>query len=598
MASQQPSATIKRLQDLVRAEVRKMLFVFVCVLGIVAFGHDFVLHGILSNVFLNGGIIAIFIFGTVLCFQRVLSVRNDALAFGALEEACDDLRSERVDRLDDPYWRHYRAMEPGIVFQSPKSIGQMFGLAYDEILKTRNLQISVGTLGNIVAAIESRQSESRSLINYLTGLLIFLGLIGTFIGLMEMVGSIGGVMSGLTAATSNSTEAMQRLLTDLQKPLSGMAMGFSSSLFGLFGSLALGIMARFCIRAQNGLKETFAAWLGNVASLETGRAGEVGDLARLIADNIMGTGDQVMAGNGRSGPVVSDVGMVATMAQGFGRMQASLEALGNAMPKLIEVQNEQLATTRLLIASVDRLTADVSDMRDSLRTTVAGGAQSNESLQEMINLSRTTEQRLTSGFNGMAHVMEVTGQAYLDGLRRLTAENYETNARLAKLLDVKAAGDKITEIVGSIESKVKGGVGSVTHAMDRTANALETGMQKLAAEQADLKNALLQMQANAAAGGGVSAEFENRLTAGFTELSRSMETVFAAYAQIVNRSLVASAMGQGEAMPEGSAIAGAARSAVPEREARPQPKPDIDHEVLRRRLYSVAHQAMRDTGTT
>jgi microcompartment protein CcmL/EutN len=597
MAAHDTSATIKRLHRLVTGEVRRMALVVACVLGIVAYGHDFVVQGVMSNVWLNGGIILLYLFGVALCFQRVLAIRNDALAFGALEEVCEDLRAERVDRVEDPYWRHYRAMEPGVVFQRPASIGQMFDLAYDEVLKARTLQISVGTLGNIVQAIEGRQAESRSLVTYLTGLLIFLGLIGTFIGLMEMVGSIGGVMSGLTGATANSSEAMQRLMTDLQKPLTGMAMGFSSSLFGLFGSLSLGILARFSVRAQNALKETFAAWLGSVASLETSRAGEVGDLARLIADNIMGTGDKVMAGGGHGGPIVSDVGMVATMAQGFGRMQTSLEQLGTSMPKLIEAQHEQLTATRLLISSVERLTGDVSDIRDSLRTGVTAGAQSNESLQELINLSRTTEQRLTSGFNGMAHVMEVTGQAYLDGLRRLTAENYETNARLAKLLDVKAAGDKITEMVGSIEAKVKGGVGSVTHAMDRTANALETGMQKLAAEQGELRDTLLQMQASSAAGGGISPEFEQRLTAGFTELSRSMETVFAAYAQIVNRSLVASAMGTGEGgMPEASAISSMGPAAVPEREARPQPRPDVNHEALRQRLYSAAQQALRAGG--
>jgi hypothetical protein len=278
------------------------------------------------------------------------------------------------------------------------------------------------------------------------------------------------------------------------------------------------------------------------------------------------------------------------MAQGFSRMQTTMESMNQAFPRMVEVQNEQIAVLKSLLASMDRLGVDTNDVRESTREATVLSHTTNESLQELIVLGRTTEQRLTSGFNGMAHVMEVTGQAYLDGLRRLTAENYETNTRLAKLLDVKAAGDKIAEIAVSIESKVKGGVGNMSVALDRTATALETGMQRMAAEQADLKHVLIQLQTSN--NGGVSADFEDKITAGFSELSRSMETVFAAYAQIVNRSMVANAMGaDGASAP--AAIVTQAQAALPEHEAKQQAKPDVDHDALRRRLYSAAASGMR-----
>jgi hypothetical protein len=248
-----------------------------------------------------------------------------------------------------------------------------------------------------------------------------------------------------------------------------------------------------------------------------------------------------------------------------------------------------------MLAVLDRLVVDSNDARESGRDLVVLQQGSNEHLQELIVAMRTTEQRLTSGFNGMAHVMEVTGQAYLDGLRRLTAENYETNTRLAKLLDVKAAGDKIAEIAGSIESKVKGGIGSMSLALERTASALETGMGKMAAEQADLKRVLQQIQSSGM-GGGVSAEFEEKLTSGFMELSRSMETVFAAYAQLVNRSLVANAMGAGESGPAVPALVAQTQAALPEHEAKQPPaRPDVDHDALRRKLYSAAANGMRSS---
>jgi hypothetical protein len=592
MSSQTLSPHVTALTKLVRTQLMRMCMVVTAIALLVVYARHFIWEGVLSNIYLNGLIIALFAFGIALSFKRVWSVRNDALAFAALEEAASDMRAERTGTADDPYWRHYRAMTPGIVFSPPKSIGHMFDLAYDEVIKNKNFQISATTLQNITNAIDGRLADERSLVNYLTGLLIFLGLIGTFVGLMEMVGSIGSVISNLTNVGGNPTETMQRLLTDLQKPLSGMAMGFSSSLFGLFGSLAIGLLARGGTRCQKGLQNAFEGWLANTAHLETGKGGEVGDLARLIADNLMGTpGEKGSGGGGGAG--VSDLGMVATMAQGFSRMQTSMEQMNTLLPRMVEAQGEQLAVMRQVLATMDRVAVDLNDTRDSTREAVVVSQTGNESLQEIIQLTRTTEQRLTSGFNGMAHVMEVTGQAYLDGLRRLTAENYETNARLAKLLDVKAAGDKIAEIAGSIESKVRGGVTSMSASMDRTAEALETGMTRLAAEQAELKQVLINLQANAS-GSGVSAEFEDKLTSGFTELSRSMETVFAAYAQIVNRSLVANAMG-GDIPASAPVLPNNRPGALPEHEVRQsEPKPDIDHDALRRKLYSAARMGLRD----
>jgi hypothetical protein len=597
MKQQEPSAAIATLGGLVKAQLRRMTAVVVAVAAIVGYAHHFVYEGLLSNVYLNGLIIGLFLFGVVLCFKRVLIVRNDATAFAALDEAYNDRRIERVETMEDPYWRHYRAMTPGVVFSRPRAIGHMFDLAYDEVLKKQNLQISVATLQNVTHGIDSRLADERSLLNYLTGLLVFLGLIGTFVGLMEMVGSIGSVISNLTGSTGNPAESIQRLLGDLQKPLAGMAMGFSSSLFGLFGSLTLGLLSRFGSRCQQALKDAFEEWLAGVAHLETSKGGEVGDLARLIADNLMGGGPSSgSAGQGGSAPVVSDVGMVATMAQGFSRMQTAMEALNAAMPKMIEHQQEHTQILRQLLGALDRVALASNDMRESTQAAVASAQSGNDQTAELIALQRTTEQRLTSGFNGMAHVMEVTGQAYLDGLRRLTAENYETNARLAKLLDVKAAGDKIAEIAGSIEAKVKGGVGHMSSSLDRTAVALETGMQKLAVEQAELKEALQAIVAQGTAGNGMSGQFEERLTAGFTEISRSMETVFAAYAQIVNRSLASKAAGETETpSPASSALRQNSTPNLPEHAARPAaPKPEIDHEAMRQRLYSAAMSGQRN----
>jgi hypothetical protein len=582
---------VGQLRTILRVQLLASAFVLVCLCALGVFAHDFIIKGFLSNPYLNALIFIAFSVGVYHSLLRLISIRNDATAFSALEEAYEDARKERTETIQDPYWRHYRAMKPGIVFAVPRSIGHMFEVAHDELLRTRNIKISAGTLQTVNEAIEARHAEQRSTVGYLAGLLVFLGLIGTFIGLMEMVGSVGNIITGLGRTGTDANAAMQRLFQDLKVPLDGMAIGFSSSLFGLFGSLVIGVLNRFSGRAANALKNAFESWLSSIAHLESGKGtGEVADLARLITDNLMGSGPS--EGGRPGGAPVSDVGMIAGMAQGFSRMNQGIETLAGLMPRMIEQQAEQVAIMKAMLGGIDRMAVEMNDMRDSTVSVASSVGTSNELQQEIINLTRITETRLTSGFNGMAHIMEVTGQAYLDGLRRLTAENYETNARLAKLLDVKAAGDRITEIAGSIESKVRTGMGTISGALERTASVIETSMQKMSNEQAELRQVIVEQRAAGGGQVGISPEFEDKLTQGFTDMSRSIETIFTTFSTMMSRNLIQQGAQGGEAVVASPmAVQGATN--IPEHEPKKSSRVDIDHEEMRRRLYSAAVANLR-----
>lgn len=95
------------------------------------------------------------------------------------------------------------------------------------------------TMRTMLDSIRMRLEESRELSRYMTGLLIFLGLLGTFWGLLDTVSSVGGVIAGLSAG-NDLAASFSQLKTDLQRPLTGMGTAFSSSLFGLGGALILG----------------------------------------------------------------------------------------------------------------------------------------------------------------------------------------------------------------------------------------------------------------------------------------------------------------------------------------------------------------------
>jgi hypothetical protein len=576
------------LQKIFAGQLLRMLGLVAVLVALCAWARHFIIEGILSNLYLNLGIILVLAFGIGLAFRSLLSLWNEETAFQALQEAFRDIRTQQLDKPDDPYWRHYRALKPGLVFSKPRILSHSFELTYDEMLRNGTLRMSVGTMQSVMSSIDAKLAEERSFLSYLTGLLVFLGLIGTFIGLMEMVGSVGGIIGKLNASSSQNAAAINSLLKSLEEPLRGMATGFSSSLFGLFSSLVVGLMIRLGGTGATALKHAFEGWLATVAQIEGGGAEDAGTLARLVAENMLNPAGAGGGGAQASASGITDVGIVATMAQGFGRTNAGIEKMAELAPRMIEAQMEQTALMRNIAASLDRLAGDTGEMRGQLIAISAGQTAAGELTQELIALNRSMENRLTSGFNGMAHVMEVTGQAYLDGLRRLTSENYETNARLAKLLDLKAAGDRIAEVAIGIDSKVKSGIGTLVSTLERTATSIDSSMQRFTAEQSEIKTLLASQNGGAV---GITPEFEEKLTNGFSEMSRSFETVFAAYSTVLNRAVLTQAMGGGEAPAPGAAAQPpAARSSIPEHAIKSEAKDaeDVDHELMRERLYKAA----------
>ena len=101
--------------------------------------------------------------------------------------------------------------------------------------------IQMPVLRAILDSLATRLDESRDTLRYLTGLMIFLGLLGTFWGLLETVGSIGNVINAMQGG-ADSNVLFEDLKNGIAKPLAGMSLSFTASLFGLAGSLVLGFL--------------------------------------------------------------------------------------------------------------------------------------------------------------------------------------------------------------------------------------------------------------------------------------------------------------------------------------------------------------------
>jgi hypothetical protein len=152
----------------------------------------------------------------------------------------------------------FRLADPGLaISRSPVLLAPMAAILGD---RAGRLGMSPQTMRSIMDSIATRLDEARDISRYLTGLLIFLGLLGTFWGLIETVSSVGQVINGLKVG-GDAGQMFEALKDGLAAPLGGMGISFSSSLFGLSGSLVLGFLDLQAGQAQNHFYTELEDWL-------------------------------------------------------------------------------------------------------------------------------------------------------------------------------------------------------------------------------------------------------------------------------------------------------------------------------------------------
>ena len=136
------------------------------------------------------------------------------------------------------------------------------------------LTLSAASTRSLLDTIGSRLDESRELSRYMVGLLIFLGLLGTFWGLLLTVSSVSDVINGMSVGSGDITAAFETLKAGLARPLRGMGTAFSSSMLGLAGALVLGFLDLTAGQAQNRFYNELEEWLAGLTRLSSGALGE------------------------------------------------------------------------------------------------------------------------------------------------------------------------------------------------------------------------------------------------------------------------------------------------------------------------------------
>ena len=206
-----------------------------------------------ANAILNGMILGTLGFGILYAFRQVMMLRPEV---------------EWVET--------FRRSDPGLSVQwEPKLLAPMATMLGERT--AGRMSLSALSMRSMLDSIHSRLDESRDLSRYLIGLLIFLGLLGTFWGLLETVGAVGKTIGSLSLAAGDFGSVFSDLKLGLQSPLNGMAIAFSSSLFGLSGSLVLGFLELQASQAQNRFYNDLEEWLSSYTRLSSGSGIGEGD---------------------------------------------------------------------------------------------------------------------------------------------------------------------------------------------------------------------------------------------------------------------------------------------------------------------------------
>ncbi|GIX18020.1 MAG: flagellar motor protein MotA [Rhodothalassiaceae bacterium] len=249
---------------------RRMGIFVVAALGLAVLLAGELFSAFVSNAYLNGTILAVLVFGIVFQFRQVLALAPELRWLDS-----DARRREEEGATPQPKPRLLAAVAQ-LIADHPPGRGPM--------------PITAATERSLIEGVESRLDEGREIGRYLTRLLVFLGLLGTFWGLLSVLAAIGQTISGLSVETSDVGLLFESLKAGLERPLGGMAVAFSSSLFGLGGSLVLGFLDLQTSQAQRAFLRRFEDWLRTHTRLvagagtagEEGAAGGSAYLAALI----------------------------------------------------------------------------------------------------------------------------------------------------------------------------------------------------------------------------------------------------------------------------------------------------------------------------
>jgi hypothetical protein len=302
--------------------LNRMILFLIAVIVVCAVIAPALYNAFMGNPALNGIIMGAMLVGIIYIFREVL------------------LLNPEVAWIEN--YRRNQGVPTAAAPRLLSSMATMFGER-----KGGRVSLSAISLRTLLDGIATRLDESREISRYFIGLLVFLGLLGTFYGLLETLRSVGGVISTLSIGSGDVGRAFNDLKNGLQAPIAGMGTAFSASLFGLAGSLVLGFLDLQAGQAQNRFYNDLEEWLSSYTRLSGGGPlSEAGDasvpayiqsLLEQTADSLENL--QRITGRGEESRIAANASII-TLTEKLAMLGDQMKAEQNLLLRLAENQME------------------------------------------------------------------------------------------------------------------------------------------------------------------------------------------------------------------------------------------------------------------
>ncbi|MGE0718906.1 MAG: flagellar motor protein MotA [Alphaproteobacteria bacterium] len=353
----------------------RMAVFLILVAGAIALLFPGLQNAFLAKPAMNGMIVGIILFGVAYIVRQVIQLEPEAAWADTL-----------------------RRSEPGLsVMRTPRLLGPVATVLSE---RRGKVTLSAPAQRALLDGLSSRLDETRDISRYLIGLLVFLGLLGTFWGLLETVGAVSRVVSTLSmGGGTDMGEALGNLQRGLETPLAGMGTAFSSSLFGLGGSLVLGFLDLQAGQAQNRFYNEIEEWLSSLTRLAAG--GPVGDgeqsvpayiqaLLEQTADNMENL--QRILARGEESRTQANAQLTA-LTERLGTLTDQMRTEQTLMLRLAESQSNLQPVLAKLAESIDRMGKESGEEPQQLRAIE----------RQLARLIETTEQSQATAAQEVRH---------------------------------------------------------------------------------------------------------------------------------------------------------------------------------------------------
>jgi hypothetical protein len=322
----------------------RMIIFLVAIIALGAFVAPSATRFFMANPTLNTIIVCVLIFGIVYTIQQVIMLRPEV----AWAE-----RFRKGDQL------------PTSADKPPRLLGPMSTMLGE---RRGRLTLSATSMTTLLDGVTSRLDEQRDLSRYLIGLLIFLGLLGTFWGLLLTVNSVGETIRNLQVSGGEFTVMFDALKAGLEAPLSGMGTAFSTSLFGLTGSLILGFLDLQASQAQSRFTNDLEEWLSSITRLGGGGPvgeGEGGSVPSYVSALLEQTAEslgEMQRGMARAADERSQShAAMLTLSERLAQLSDTMRASQDLIRRMADNESQLQPVLQRLVASLERPSGDMDD---------------------------------------------------------------------------------------------------------------------------------------------------------------------------------------------------------------------------------------------